>query len=245
MSVASDYFKGQANILDSKFRSSSMKGNSSDTGFNREVIVREWLKEHLPKSVTPELGGQIIDENGNLSSQIDVVLYNDAVPRFGGNPKSYYFAEGTVAAIQVKSVLTSGELVSAINNLDSVKKCKVKQMGGISFGNPPTEIMTGIFAFETDYTSSQGIIKALTKQVEISKQPVNFICVNKKYYVVYNKGEWFVQDEKGVKSPFPSGYVEVDHNEECIFRMVLALSSEAKRNIGLVIDFQPYFIKGW
>lgn len=248
MSIATDYFKGQAGILDSKYKSSAIPGDSSDTGSNREQIFSQWLMEHLPNSVTPELGGHIIDSKKHVTGQVDVVLYNDNAPRFGGHPKSYFFAEGVIGAIQVKSKLTSSMLSSAVENLDSVKMCQLMPSAGLSLGKPSDSILTGIFAFELDngdFSSIQSVADVLKKKEAKGHKPVDFVCINKVGYIVYNRGEWTSSDEKGTKTPLPTGYIAVDGTEECIFRMILALSSEAKKTIATATDFQPYFIEGW
>lgn len=247
MSIATDYFKKQSGVLNSQYQA-SLQHHKGDTGSNREGIVANWLVQHLPRSTSPEIGGQIIDSAGHVTEQIDIVVYNDNAPRFGGNPKSYYFAEGVIAAIQVKSKLTSGELTSAINNLETVKQCELEKFIGLSMGEPPDSIFTGIFAFElatNDFSSVQSLIKALKRRENQGKKSVDFVCINNKTYIVHNKGIWRSKNDTGEKLPLPSGYIEVDNSEAGIFRMVLALSSEAKRNIATGIDFQPYFLEGW
>lgn len=249
MSIATDYFKKQATVLDGQYHASSMQENNrSDTGTNREDILARWLVQHLPKATSPEIGGQVIDHTGHYSNQIDIVVYNDDIPRFGGNPKQYYFAEGVIGAIQVKSKLTSGTLSDALKNLGTAKDCKLRPVSGIRFGKPSEKILTGIFAFELDtedFSSNQSIVKALKKHENNGGRPVNFLCINKTVYIAFNGGEWHSKGTQGAHSPMPLGYVEIDNSEACIFRMVLALSSEAKKNIATSVDFQPYFIDGW
>ncbi len=249
MSIATDYFKKQSAVLDGQYHASSMQGNNkSDTGTNREDILARWLVQHLSKATSPEIGGQVIDHTGHYSDQIDIVVYNDDAPRFGGNPKQYYFAEGVIGAIQVKSKLTSGTLSDALRNLETAKNCKLRPMSGIRFGKPSENILTGIFAFELDtgdFSSTQSVIEALKRHESKDGKPVNFVCINKTSYIAYNNGEWQSTNDKGEKSPMANGYVEVDNSEACIFRMILTLSSEAKKNIATSVDFQPYFLDGW
>lgn len=248
MPIATDYFKNQAKLLQSSYEGSGT-GHKGDTGTNREDILAKWLEKHLPRSTTPEFGGQIIDSTGQITKQVDIVLYNDSAPRFGGNPKSYFFAEGVIATIQVKSKLTSSELSSAIDNLDTVRRCAIGQpTTRVSFtiGEPSESIMTGIFAFELGFASIQNLIKSLKRRETQGKKPVDFVCINRKAYIAYNKkGIWRTTDDKGNKSPLPLGYIEADNSQGCVFRMILTLSSEAKKNIATAVDFQPYFIDGW
>lgn len=247
MSIATDYFKNQAGVLNSQYQA-SMQHHQGDTGSNREEIFAKWLIQHLPRSTSPEIGGQIIDSTGHVSGQIDTVIYNDNAPRFGGNPKSYYFAEGVIAALQVKSKLTSSQLTLAIHNLETVKNCKFRVGSGMFMGKPATSILTGIFAFELDtddFSSIQSVIAALKRKEAGGKKTVDFICINQTSFVVYNNGTWQAKDANGDMTVLPSGYVEIDNSEAGIFRMVLTLSSEAKRNIATAVDFQPYFLQDW
>lgn len=246
MSIARDYFIGQSRVLQSLYEASRTV-HSGDTGSNREDILAEWLVQHLPKSSFPEVGGNVIDSTGRVTGQIDIVLYNDSAPRFGSNLKSYFYAEGVVASIEVKSKLTRSKLISAIDSLEAVKLCKIKHSTSFTIGTPSENIMTGIFVFELgkDFASISNVIKALKRRETNGKKPVDFVCINQKAYIVYNKGEWHTRNDKGEKIPTPAGYVGVDLSEECVFRMVLALSSEAKKNIATAVDFQPYFLEGW
>ena len=97
----------------------------------------------------------------------------------------------------------------------------------------------------TLYSTPDAVITALKKQEGLGKQHINFICVNKKYFIVHNNGEWHYTEEDGTKKPLDTGYIVADPSEECVFRMILTLSSEAKKNIATAFDFQPYFIDGW
>lgn len=247
MTVARDYFRSQSGVLKSQYEA-SLTSHAGDTGTNREEVLASWLQKHLPRATSPETGGQIIDSDGHVTPQIDIVIYNDNAPRFGGNPKSYYFAEGVISAIQVKSKLTSAQLTSAVNNLDAVKTCTIRPSSGLILGTPSEEILTGIFAFELDsgdFPSNQSLIDSLKRRESRGKKPVDFVCVNQKIYIPHNKGEWHSNNAQGERTLLPSGYIEGDASEECIFRMVLTLSSEAKKNIASAVDFQPYFIGNW
>ena len=168
MRITEDYFEKQADILHGKYKSSSIKGHKPDTGTNREEILKEYVELHLPKTVTPYLGGKIIDSIDNASRQTDIIIYNNSYPRFGALPKSYYFSEGVVAAIEVKSLLTSGELDNALVKIDSVKKCQLEYVR-TALSTPPKHIFTGIFAFEMKYKSSKGLIAAINKKVFTGK----------------------------------------------------------------------------
>lgn len=243
MNVVKDYFKWQASVLEAAYKGSIVAEHSGDTGTNRETIVRNWLAQHLPKSVTPEIGGKIIDESGYISKQIDIVIYNNALPRFGANEKSHYFAEGVVAAIQVKSKLASHELTDSVKNLDSVKNCKLQKTKRIGAGNSKDSIPTGIFAFETDYSSTKHIIKALGDRETKGFSPTDFVYVNKKCFIVYNRGSWRITEDDGTQKIPPNGYFVANEGEYCLWRLMLEVSSKAAVDVQFLYDFQDYFFE--
>lgn len=197
MTKIRDYFSGQADHLDTLYKGSLVPGSTGNTGDNREDIVREWLENHIPRRVTAEFGGKIIDATGYLSDQVDLVIYDNSMPHFGTFPRSYFFSEGVNVAIQVKSILTSKELKLAIENLVSVKKCQRNLGAGVFMGDPNKEIMTGVFAFDTDYSSSEAIVKALKSLEKRGLLPVDFVYINKKAYIAYNPGIWVSMNDKG------------------------------------------------
>jgi hypothetical protein len=245
MSIIRDYFLQQANSLDAEYKGSLVPGHHGDTGANREDIVKKWLTAHIPRNVSAEIGGKILDSTGYLSEQIDLAIYDSAMPHFGIYPKSYFFAEGVNTVIQIKSILTSSELKSAVENLQSVKKCKRNFGGSIFIGDPNPQITTGIFAFDTDYSSSQAIVDALKRLETEGLTPVDFIFVNKKAYIAYNPGTWAALDEQGKEAAkLPSGYLIIDNGKDCIWRLVITIASESRKIIASTPDFQKYFLGG-
>jgi len=243
MDVLKKYFKKQAKTLDSDFKASDVDNQTGDTGENREVILKEWLEGHLPSSVSPRRGGKILDVNGKISKQVDIVNYVNSVAQFGVYPKSYFYAEGVSSAIQVKSTLGSSDLKEAFDNLNSVKECDREPGYGLRFTHLEPKIPTHIFAFSTRYKSAENIKKAMERLLKQDYSPVDFVCVNRKCFIVYNRGTWTTKDRKGNNKKLPEGYLVVDKSPECIWRMVIELSNEATQSSSAKIDLQKYFYK--
>lgn len=243
MNITQKYFSWQSSILDSEYKGSIVDKHSGDTGTNREHIVRNFLLKHLPKTVSPEIGGKIIDESGQISNQVDIVIYNNSLPRFGANEKSYYFAEGVIAAIQVKSRLTSGELSSSIKNLNSVKKCILQKTRRIGVGDSKIVIPTGIIAFDIGYSSVSSLIKSLKNRIKNDNFPVDFIFINSKVFIVFNKGTWHLTEDDGTKTKADDGYIVVEESDSCLWRLILELSNKASTDVQFLYDFQNYFMK--
>lgn len=245
MSVAKDYFIWQASRIEADYKGSLLKDHHGDTGENRETIICKWLSNHLPKNVSVEIGGKAIDIDENISKQLDIIIYDNRLPRFGSYQKSYYFAEGITTAIEVKSKLTSSSLKKALLNLGSALVCNVNgaKEGSIHMGVIRERIPTGIFAFENGYASAENLLQAL-KEYEDKKLPtVDFVCINKTCYIAYNRGTWGNVEENGHSTPLPNGYTIVTIGEDCIWRLVSGLSDEANAVMVTDYDFQKYFMK--
>lgn len=119
---------GSASQLLSAYR--EMSGSTSThgdlLGKAREVFVSELLQRFLPQAL--HIGsGQVIDGEGQVSKQIDILIYRHDVPllpSFGGS--NLYFAEGVVSSIEVKSELNASRLREALDNCSSIKKLTVE-----------------------------------------------------------------------------------------------------------------------
>ena len=89
-----------------------------------ERPVREQLENILPRGIAVGQGC-VIDSYGNVSQQIDIVLYErDICPVFKINntpEATYYPCEGVIAVGEIKSVLNTNGLNDAFNKIKSVK----------------------------------------------------------------------------------------------------------------------------
>ncbi|HWQ03956.1 MAG TPA: DUF6602 domain-containing protein, partial [Longilinea sp.] len=92
----------------------------------REYFIKEVLLKFLPSSVV--VGSGEITDGDNRSGQQDIILYRADFPVIKGfNDVNLYLIEGTIATIEVKSDLTTGQpngLSSAFSNLAKVSLLK-------------------------------------------------------------------------------------------------------------------------
>jgi hypothetical protein len=88
------------------------------------------LERFLPSNLL--IGtGQIVDNEGSKSNQIDIVIYRRDFPvlrTFGA--ADVYLVEGVVATIEIKSTLDSDKLLMALNNGKSVRNLKAAVLQG-------------------------------------------------------------------------------------------------------------------
>lgn len=103
-------------------------------GSAREQAVRLKLEKLFPQAVGVG-SGCVIDVQNNTSKQTDIIIYEkDICPVFSINDtpeSSYYPCESVIAVGEVKSTLTTVDLLDAFVKIESVKSLK-------RFGNPGT-----------------------------------------------------------------------------------------------------------
>ncbi|QOJ33872.1 MAG: hypothetical protein HRU82_02420 [Nitrospira sp.] len=129
------------------------------TGRAREVFVKDLLKPLLPPYV--EIGtGKISDSDGNLSAEVDVIIYSAATlpaiifdAGFGIFP-----ADACVYAVEVKSVLTADQLRDAIKKLKHLQQLRYLP-SALDWryqpaGPPCRPVIPALFAFGSDLTNA-------------------------------------------------------------------------------------------
>jgi hypothetical protein len=126
--------KGMRNKLE-EIRSTLKQ--SGDKGSSVEKVVRDFLRNYLPRRL--EVGmGEIIDSKGHRSCQTDIVIVNEDHPfTFTNNSPSLFFIEGVSAAGEAKTLLTSEELDRTLNASFSFKQFEVNPgLGTTTYSNP-------------------------------------------------------------------------------------------------------------
>lgn len=132
-------------------------------GDSLEDVWIEWLRKYLPNRYCVDKA-IVIDSTGQLSHQIDLVIYDQQYTPFvlTQNGVHYIPAEGVYAAFEVKPDLQGnvGELnffEYAGEKIESVRKLKRTSVGIINAGQPHrpralTKIIGGILASTNSYT---------------------------------------------------------------------------------------------
>ena len=97
----------------------------AERGAEAEIILKDFLNSHLPKRFAADTG-IVIDEDNNISSQTDVIIY-DALnsPIYRKGERILILPNDNVASvIEVKSMLSKAEIEDASKKIASVKKLK-------------------------------------------------------------------------------------------------------------------------
>jgi hypothetical protein len=100
------------------FQHAQTKGNE------REAPIRKFLEDHLPCSYAA-VGGEIVDVEGNISPQIDVIVYNKMKnPAFLSGHSYILPAEAPLVTFEVKSKLTKEEIRKSLKAAAKLKALK-------------------------------------------------------------------------------------------------------------------------
>jgi Domain of unknown function (DUF6602) len=135
-------------------------------GTAAEEILAEFLRERLPASLGVT-AGQVVDRDGNLSKQVDVVIFDATrTPKLFTSPGQSWDvvpAEGVLAVIEVKMHLTAADIPSVLANAAAVLDLRRDAYIGPpiprfhAHGNTYSElpICYCLFAFESDSMYAQ------------------------------------------------------------------------------------------
>lgn len=126
-------------------------GHTLHRGTPREAFIKEFLINHLSEKVA--IGtGEIIDSSSpprQQRNQIDIVIYRRDYPKLDlGGGINAFLAESVVATIEVKSLLTEGELNKCIKAARNIKSLKRNIVRTLTVGYIPPGIISFVVAYD-------------------------------------------------------------------------------------------------
>lgn len=240
--------------LNSEFDDSNLFGHSGEKGEFRERIISELLRPFLPDCFG--LGsGQIFDSNDKSSNQIDIVMYDAIYSNvLFKNKKSCLFpCESVYGEIEVKSNLTSDELVISIENIASMKQLQRKdstildinpiyefKLGdGLSASQDKMNPYMGII-FGYDGMTAETLLKKLNTFLDIYDRKLmpDFIFNHKrKYAAIKVKNKTMV----GIDEDFDDYFV-FDTNDDTLTIMFLTINALLNQIRLKSPDYQEYWV---
>ena len=175
------------NITNSIHKHPVAKGDST------EIKWSDWLKEYLPKRYSVEKAF-IIDYQGNISEQIDIVIFDKQYTPFifNDNGALYIPAESVYAVLEVKQNLNKQKLEYAAKKAASVRKlCRtsapVVHIEGISAPKEPHKILSGILALYSDWVNDSVKIDEHLSVLS-DEQMINLGCIAQEYAFCVDEG---------------------------------------------------------
>lgn len=127
----------------------NLAGHSIHKGTPREIFIKNFLENHLGKTVNFSTG-EIIDVDskpGEARNQHDIVIYRIEFPRldFQGGITAF-LSESVLATIEVKSKLDYKSLTSAFKAAIICKNLKRNYFDGLKLWHSPSKILNYIVA---------------------------------------------------------------------------------------------------
>lgn len=152
----------------------------------------EFLRTYLPKRYNVDKA-MVIDHEGNVSQQIDIVLYDVFYTPFIFNHDGFKYipAEGVYAVFEVKQDIKNN-IEYAGKKIESVRKLKRTSIPMICTGcthpaRPLSPIIGGILSSTSSYEQTKTIEESLKKLTGM--QSLDLCCCADKYsfYIEYDK----------------------------------------------------------
>ncbi|CAN7667470.1 hypothetical protein LJR118_005378 [Acidovorax sp. LjRoot118] len=148
-------FKRLAALLQAQAAVAGGLGHAATVGALREVVVRNFLRPHLPETIGIH-SGIIIDAQGHESRQQDIILVDRSFPTISvgaDDGVALIVAESVLATIEVKSRLDSAELRTSMESIAQTRR--MSRSGelfysklGAEVRGPMQPILAYIFAFD-------------------------------------------------------------------------------------------------
>jgi hypothetical protein len=213
--------------------------NPGIKGSGAEETLRAFLRKYLPRRL--DLGhGEVVDTFGNRSKQTDVVIATEDHPfTFTTESPGLFFVEGVAAGGEVKTILTSGEFSSAIENARAFKRMRQKvpkgsivnfvDAGGPVFEGPPPWFL---FAFESQI-SIDGV-RAIFSDLQAKEQlpddgmPDAVFLMDRGWIVNFHQSSLLKFGEPG--KPAVAGW-HAEQSPTVLFFMLTWLSSVTPRTM--------------
>jgi hypothetical protein len=223
--------------LNSEFEDSKLFEHSGEKGEFREQIISELLRPFLPNCYG--LGsGQIFDITDKSSNQIDIVIYDSVYSNvlFKNKSSNLFPCESVYGEIEIKSNLTSDELITSIDNIASMKSLQRKDATMLDI-TPIYELKigNGLSASTTKLNSYIGIVygyDGLTKETLIQKINEKLAITDKKLmpdFIFNQKRKYVALKVKnntiaGISDDFDN-YAIIDTQEDTLTLMFLTINT--------------------
>ena len=188
-----DLFHGlQKQMLASLNVNREFIGHPGSKGDATEQHWIEFLRTYLPDRYKVDKA-IVIDSMGNVSEQMDIVIYDAIYTPFIFNQDGFMYipAESVYAVFEVKQDV-KGNIEYAAQKVESVRKLKRTSIGMVASGKslparPLTKIIGGILTTTSSYCNNE-TIKAQLKQLKgLQTLDLGCLCDTGSFYIDYNE----------------------------------------------------------
>ena len=231
--VLKNYCAAAIRAMQAQFEASQSITHGASLGAIREQAIRDFLKGHLPSGARV-VSGQVFDVDDNRSTQQDVIITVDTVPRLPfASGIDLVFAEGVVATIEIKSQLSGPALKSSGSGLQSVRKLTPRIWGytasGVSHNWPINRILSAVVSYGG---SSLQNLKQVLSTMDDDSQP-DLILDLSSGMLVKNSG--YIIARSGSEP-----YVELYDPAEGFMLLLIVLTEITGTIVSRGIDWRAY-----
>lgn len=167
-------------------------GHSGSKGDATEQHWIDFLRTYLPNRYKVDKA-IVIDSTGNVSEQMDIVIYDAIYTPFIFNQDGFMYipAESVYAVFEVKQDV-KGYIKYAAKKVESVRKLKRTSIGMVASGKttaarPLTKIIGGILTSTSSYSGNDTIKEQLKKLIGLQTLDLGCLCDTGSFYVDYNE----------------------------------------------------------
>lgn len=154
----------------------------------------EFLRTYLPNRYKVDKA-IVIDSTGNVSEQMDVVVYDAIYTPFIFNQDGFKYipAESVYAVFEVKQDV-NGHIGYAAEKVESVRKLKRTSMSMVASGKtmsarPLTKIIGGILTTTNSYSGNDTVKKQLEKLSGLQTLDLGCFCDTGSFYIDYDEAK--------------------------------------------------------
>ena len=229
-------------------------GHPGSKGDATEQHWIEFLRAYLPERYKVDKA-IVIDSTGNVSEQMDVVIYDAIYTPFIFKQDGFMYipAESVYAVFEVKQDV-KGYIEYAAKKIESVRKLKRTSISMVASGitkpaRPLTKIIGGILTTTSSYKENDRVIKQLEELKGLQTLDLGCLCDAGSFYVDYKETvpkdiDPITDNCKYIEQVYESREVkeiEFSNKEVSLFTFFLQLVSYLK-SIGTVaaIDINVY-----
>lgn len=188
-----DLFHGlQKQMLASLNVNREFIGHPSSKGDATEQHWIEFLRTYLPDRYKVDKA-IVIDSTGNVSEQMDIVIYDAIYTPFIFNQDGFMYipAESVYAVFEVKQDV-KGYIEYAAQKIESVRKLKRTSIGMVSSGKSMsarqlTKIIGGILTTTSSYSENETLKSHLKKLKGLQTLDLGCLCDTGSFYIDYNE----------------------------------------------------------
>ncbi|NBP36637.1 MAG: hypothetical protein EBV01_14755 [Betaproteobacteria bacterium] len=189
-------FKAEFENIRARYSNSTIKGTRN------EIIIQEFLRQLLPAYM--KIGnGEVIDTEGNRSSQTDIIVADSMLQPFIKNYSipELFIVEAVTCGGESKAILTKENLQDCLKKSDHFKKLNHKPAPSLRFNVNQSDLERFFnrkpfftFAFESSLEISevQTILDIYYKGKDINTQLDAIFILNKGSIINFGdgKGDW-------------------------------------------------------